>query len=172
MDKRISKNSISLAALICSVALGAAIGFSDSLNTVSVVSFQNTTVKTAAEAAMLALDICCPQMIQMLIIYLSGLTVFSYPVCMTLIGYRACMLSCAISSLSLKSPAKALVPVISYAVITLFASLLAYRSMTMNRSHESFKKNSMEILAHTYTFLTISGASVFMKMLPMFIFKK
>ena len=172
MQTGLNKRIAAIACIIIASAIGIAIGFSIKNHTAVFTGYEKITVNGLKEAISAAPAICSSQMIQMLIIYVSGMTFLSHPVCITILVYRTALLSYSALSVVPSLSAGTVLPLISYFIITVFCVYLSYRSMTMSKGFTSAKNSLSIILSHTYAFLIVSGASIFMKILPMFIFRK
>lgn len=172
MQTGLNKKITAIACIIIASAIGIAIGFSIKNQTAVFSGYDRITVTGLKEAISAAPALCSAQMIQMLIIYVSGMTFLSHPVCITVLVYRTAILSYSAIAVAPSLSANTALPLISYFVITLFCVYLSYRSMTMTKGFTSAKNSFCTVLSHTYTFLIVSGASIFMKILPMYIFRK
>lgn len=172
MQKKSSRKIIALAVIFISLCLGIAVGISSNASVSDVSKYSAKHYSTIKSLINDISELCYSQMMQMLIIYLSGFTFASYLVGGTIIALRCALVSFSLSSMSHTLPLNALIPIISYAAITLFCICLSFRSMTYISNNSSTKNNALGFLSFTLNFLIISGSSVFMKILPLYFFGK
>ncbi len=158
--------------IISALAIGCAVGFRLEYPKPSVGGYEKILFSGMKDAVDSSFELCSSQMMQFFAVFISGFTFFSYPVCFFINGWRAMLLSRALSYGLSNLPISSLIPMISYAVITLFISFLSYKSMTFEKNRHGGKASLGSALSHSVLFLTVSGASIFVKILPIYFFSK
>ena len=105
-----------------------------------------------------------PVMASSFIVFLSGFTLFPLVISLPVITYRALALGCAISASLSTANHIILIALISYAAATLFIASLAYCAVAFSKSPQ--RSSARETGSFAYTFLSVSGASILIKIIP------
>ncbi len=155
---------------VCAVVLGFTVGMQFNIQTPITITYEKTAFTGLKDIIDTSFSLCTSQMIQLFAIYISGFTFFSYPVSVSVLAWRSMLFSRTLAFGINILPISSLVPIVSYGVVTLFAVYLSYKSMTFERIYTEKRPLVSAVLSQTRIFLTVSGASVFAKILPMYIF--
>lgn len=166
------KKITSVVLITSALALGCAVGFRLEYPKPSVGGYEKILFSGIKNTVESSFEFCSSQMMQFFAVFISGFTFFSYPVCFFINGWRAMLLSRALSYGLSNLPISSLIPMISYAAVTLFISFLSYKSMTFEKIRQDGKTSLSGALSHSILFLTVSGASIFVKILPIYFFSK
>lgn len=179
MENKRSQNKYAAAFTIICLIVGFAVGYSLFKDTGVVI--QNVSplagVTGVRDIIKTVTELCSGMMIQFALVFASGYTLFSYPICGAVLLYRGAACGYAVAMTSAGGLSSGALPqTVSYVVVTMIISVLAFAALDMSGRIKKAPAEKEPLFPRAvslvYLMLLTSGAAVFMKVLPLVIFTR